>query len=225
MPVVLFTCAGQRVDIVTAFGRAGATTLAVDLERARAGALRRRPPRARAARSTTPATSRRSRALVARARRAALVVPLADLDHRVLAGAPRRARRARAAARPRDDLALRGQVRGAPLLRASTGIAVAADLAAGRAARRPRASRCSSRRAAASARATSTAPPTARELDFFLGYTTAESMVQQVCAGEEFSIDVFCDLEGRCLERDPAHDDRVEGRRVDQGHDDQGRRS
>jgi carbamoyl-phosphate synthase large subunit len=24
-------------------------------------------------------------------------------------------------------------------------------------------------------------------------------MVQQVCAGEEFSIDVFCDLEGRCL--------------------------
>src|SRR4051795_5340663 len=28
---VLFTCAGQRVDIVTAFGRAGATTLAVDV--------------------------------------------------------------------------------------------------------------------------------------------------------------------------------------------------
>ena len=24
-------------------------------------------------------------------------------------------------------------------------------------------------------------------------------MVQQVCAGEEFSIDVFCDLDGRCL--------------------------
>ena len=65
MPVVLFTCAGQRVDIVTAFGRAGATTLAVDLERARAGALRRRPPRARPARSTTPATSTALRALVA----------------------------------------------------------------------------------------------------------------------------------------------------------------
>ena len=30
MPVVLFTCAGQRVDIVTAFGRSGATTVAVD---------------------------------------------------------------------------------------------------------------------------------------------------------------------------------------------------
>jgi carbamoyl-phosphate synthase large subunit len=37
------------------------------------------------------------------------------------------------------------------------------------------------------------------ELDFFLRYTTADSMVQSVCHGEEFSIDVFCDLEGRCL--------------------------
>ena len=55
---VLFTCAGQRVDIVTAFGRAGATTLAVD-----AASSRRRcttPTAARSSRaSTTPATSRR----------------------------------------------------------------------------------------------------------------------------------------------------------------------
>ncbi len=28
-------------------------------------------------------------------------------------------------------------------------------------------------------------------------------MVQQVCKGEEFSIDVFCDLEGRCLNAIP----------------------
>ena len=28
---VLFTCAGQRVDIVSAFGRASATTIAVDV--------------------------------------------------------------------------------------------------------------------------------------------------------------------------------------------------
>ena len=33
MTAVLFTCAGQRVDIVTAFGRAGATTVATDLKR------------------------------------------------------------------------------------------------------------------------------------------------------------------------------------------------
>ena len=39
----------------------------------------------------------------------------------------------------------------------------------------------------------------AAELAFFLRYTTVESMVQELCLGEEFSIDVFCDLEGRCL--------------------------
>jgi carbamoyl-phosphate synthase large subunit len=37
------------------------------------------------------------------------------------------------------------------------------------------------------------------ELDFFLAHTTADSMVQAVCSGEEFSVDVFCDLSGRCL--------------------------
>ena len=39
----------------------------------------------------------------------------------------------------------------------------------------------------------------ATELEFFLGHTPVESMVQELCVGEEFSIDVFCDLEGRCL--------------------------
>jgi carbamoyl-phosphate synthase large subunit len=41
------------------------------------------------------------------------------------------------------------------------------------------------------------------ELDFFLGHTAVESMVQACCAGEEFSIDVFCDLDGRCLNAIP----------------------
>ena len=41
------------------------------------------------------------------------------------------------------------------------------------------------------------------ELDFFLGYTTADSLVQAVCRGEEFSIDVFCDLDSRCLNAVP----------------------
>ena len=30
-------------------------------------------------------------------------------------------------------------------------------------------------------------------------HTPVESMVQELCVGEEFSIDVFCDLDGRCL--------------------------
>jgi len=41
------------------------------------------------------------------------------------------------------------------------------------------------------------------ELDFFLRYTVVPSMVQRVCEGEEFSIDVFSDLEGRCLNAIP----------------------
>ena len=41
------------------------------------------------------------------------------------------------------------------------------------------------------------------ELDFFLARTPAESFVQEVCAGEEFSMDVFCDLEGQCLNSIP----------------------
>jgi len=42
-----------------------------------------------------------------------------------------------------------------------------------------------------------------RELDFFLGYTTVDSFVQEVCRGEEFSVDVFCDLERTCLNAIP----------------------
>ena len=41
------------------------------------------------------------------------------------------------------------------------------------------------------------------ELDFFLGYTAVDSFVQTCCQGEEFSIDVFCDLDGRCLNAIP----------------------
>lgn len=41
------------------------------------------------------------------------------------------------------------------------------------------------------------------ELDFFLGYTTLPSMVQECCTGTEYSIDVLCDLDGRCLDAIP----------------------
>ena len=41
------------------------------------------------------------------------------------------------------------------------------------------------------------------ELAFFLRHTPVDSMVQELCLGEEFSIDVFCDLEGRCLNAIP----------------------
>jgi carbamoyl-phosphate synthase large subunit len=43
----------------------------------------------------------------------------------------------------------------------------------------------------------------AGQLAFFLAYTSVPSFVQERCLGEEFSIDVFCDLEGRCLNAIP----------------------
>jgi carbamoyl-phosphate synthase large subunit len=41
------------------------------------------------------------------------------------------------------------------------------------------------------------------QLGFFLGYTPVDSIVQSCLGGEEFSIDVFCDLEARCLNAIP----------------------
>ena len=41
------------------------------------------------------------------------------------------------------------------------------------------------------------------QLDFFVGYTSVPSFVQEQCLGEEFSIDVFCDLDARCLNAIP----------------------
>ena len=83
VPVVLFTCAGQRVDIVTAFGRAGATTLAVDANEL-APALYAADRRALVPRVDDPGYLDALRALVA-LHDARLVVPLADLDHMLLA--------------------------------------------------------------------------------------------------------------------------------------------
>ena len=41
------------------------------------------------------------------------------------------------------------------------------------------------------------------QLEFFLAYTDVPSFVQELCLGEEFSIDVFCDMDGRCLNAIP----------------------
>jgi carbamoyl-phosphate synthase large subunit len=41
------------------------------------------------------------------------------------------------------------------------------------------------------------------ELAFFLRYTPVPSFVQEVCLGEEFSVDVFSDMDGRCLNAIP----------------------
>ena len=96
MTAVLFTCAGQRVDIVSAFGRAGATTIATDADPL-APALYHADHHALVARVDSPGYVPALAALVAE-HDVRLIVPLTDLDQMLLA---RVARRARAGARAR----------------------------------------------------------------------------------------------------------------------------
>jgi carbamoyl-phosphate synthase large subunit len=198
-PVVLFTCAGQRVDIVEAFGRAGATTLAVDaneLAPALYAAHRRALVPPIVDRGYVPALG----ALVAE-HGASLVVPLADLDHRLLAS--RRGELGALLLLPGSEtITLCEDKYEAHCFFEQQGIPTpptwqADDLPADLEfpvlvkARRGFGSRHIFRAVDRC------------ELDFFLGYTTVDSMVQSVCRGEEFSIDVFCDLEGSCLNAVP----------------------
>ena len=199
MTAVLFTCAGQRVDIIAAFGRAGATTVAVDAGEL-APALYHADRRAIVPRVDDPGYIDVLRALV-ELHEIRLIVPLTDLDHMVLAGS-------------RDRL-------GAPVLLAGVeairrcedkylahvffeehGIPTPPTWLPDRLpaelsfpvlvkARRGFGSRHIYR------------ADNATELEFFVGHTTADSVVQSLCAGEEFSIDVFCDLEARCLNAIP----------------------
>jgi len=197
--VVLFTCAGQRVDIVTAFRRAGATALAVDVDKL-APALYHADRKALVPRVDDPGYVAALRALV-EAHGVKLIVPLTDLDHLVLSQA-------------RDELGVVVLLPPPETIRlcedkylAHTffeehGIATPPtwlpdafpdelEFPVLVKARRGFGSRHIYR---AENRA---------DLEFFLAHTSADSMVQGVCRGEEFSIDVFCDLDGRCLNAIP----------------------
>jgi len=199
MSGVLFTCAGQRVDIVTAFRRAGAWTLATDVNPL-APALYYADEHAFVPRVDDPGYVAALHDLV-KVHDVGLIVPLTDLDHGVLA-------------RRRDELdalvllpapevvdsladkwlahllfeahgigspptwlpgALPDELAFPVLVKARHGFGSRGIY------------RCHDR----------------RELEFFLGYADDDSMVQACCAGEEFSIDLICDLDGRCLEAVP----------------------
>ena len=196
MTAVLFTCAGQRVDIVTAFRAAGATTIATDVDQL-APALYHADCRALVPRVDDPGYIAALRDLVA-LHDVRLIVPLTDLDHLQLA-------------RARDDLG--GAV---VLVPGEEAIARCADkflaheffesqgigspptwLPGGVPDDIPYPVLVKARRGFGSRHIYKAG--NARELEFFLGYTTAESMVQAVCRGTEFSVDVFSDLDGRCL--------------------------
>jgi len=196
---VLFTCSGQRVDIVSAFARAGATTIAADADPL-APALYHAHRHALVPRVSDPSYVPAVRELV-ETHAVALIVPLTDLDQALLADA-------------RDDL-------GAALLLAPAEVVAAmadkwsAHLAFGE---RGLDSPPTWLPAAlpdelpfpvlVKARAGFGSRHIYRagdrvELDFFLRYTPVPSIVQRLCRGEEFSIDVLCDFEGRCLQAIP----------------------
>ena len=199
MTAVLFTCAGQRVDIVTEFGKAGAFTIATDVDPL-APAIYHADRHAFVPRVDDPDYIPALGALV-RDYDVRLVVPLTDLDHEVLS-------------RERDRLDA------FVLLPALDVVQAVGDkyLAHRRFAELGLASPptwlpdelpdevpfpvlVKDRRGFGSRHIFRAHD--GRELDFFLAYTTADSMVQQLCAGEEFSIDVFCDRESRCLNAIP----------------------
>jgi carbamoyl-phosphate synthase large subunit len=196
---VLFTCAGQRVDIVTAFRRAGARTLATDVNPL-APALYYADEHAFVPRVDDAGYVAALAGLV-RDHEITLVVPLTDLDHGVLA----RARKELGALvlLPAPELvdaladkwlahllfeekgigspptwlpdALPDDVPFPVLVKARRGFGSRGIY------------RCKDR----------------RELEFFLDYAKDDSMVQAMCKGEEFSIDLFCDLDSRCLNAVP----------------------
>ncbi|MGH3057688.1 MAG: ATP-grasp domain-containing protein [Gaiellaceae bacterium] len=199
MPAVLLTCVGRRVDIVRAFGAAGAATVAVDVNPLApalyaAGRHALVPPVADE--EYVPALAE----LVA-AHDVDLVVPLADTDQLVLA--ERREELGALVLLPAPDVVERtndkylahvffeehgidspptwlpvdapDDVEFPVLVKARFGFGSRNIFRA----------------------------HDPEELAFFLRYSPVEPMVQRVCAGAEFSLDVFGDLEGRCLNTIP----------------------
>jgi len=197
---VLFTCAGQRVDIISAFGRAGAFTVAADAD-SLAPALYHADSKAIVPRIDAPEYVPALASLVSE-HDVRLVVPLSDLDQGLLA-------RARDALAPALVLVPEPAVcdamadkwlahqffekRSIPSPRSWLPGDVPAD------ARYPLLVKV---RAGFGSRHIYSACDT-DELGFHLRATPVESFVQERCLGEEFSIDVLCDMDGRCLNAIP----------------------
>ena len=199
MTAVLFTCAGQRVDIVSAFGRAGATTVATDINPL-APALYHADRYELVLRVGDPGYVAELVDLVAE-HDVSLVVPLTDLDQPTLA----RSREELGAAvllPPTEVVAQMGDKYlahetferiGIPSppswlpenLPQDLGFPVAVKAREGFGSRHIY--RANDR----------------EELDFHLARTPVPSFVQAWCLGEEFSVDVFCDFDGRCLNAIP----------------------
>ena len=199
MTAVLFTCAGQRVDIVDAFGRAGATTVAADVNPL-APALYRADRWALVPRIDDEEYIPALRALVDE-HDVRLIVPLTDLDQVTLAAAredlgalvllPAEETVERLADKYLAHLLFEERGIASPPTWLPNGVPDDASFPLLVKARNGFGSRHIYR---AEDRV---------QLGFFLGYTPVDSIVQACLGGEEFSIDVFCDLDGRCLNAIP----------------------
>jgi carbamoyl-phosphate synthase large subunit len=196
---VLFTCAGQRVDIVDAFRQAGAVTVAADVNPL-APALYHADVHALVPRIEEDDYVPALRELVDE-HGVDLIVPLTDLDQVILSG--EREELGALVLLPDAEIVERlgdkylahvlFEERGiaSPPTWLPTGVPDDAEFPLLVKARHGFGSRHIYRAADAA------------QLGFFLGYTPVDSIVQACLAGEEFSIDVFCDLDGTCLNAIP----------------------
>jgi carbamoyl-phosphate synthase large subunit len=196
---VLFTCAGQRVDIVSAFGRAGALTVAADANPL-APALYHADRHALVPRIDDPGYVPALQAIV-EAHDVRLIVPLTELDHLVLCDA-RGELDALVLLPDRDVLEAVNDKYLAHQRFVELGIPSPPTWLPGDLPDDLRFPVLVKAREGFGSRHIYRAE-NREELDFFLARTTADSMVQRCCAGDEFSIDVFCDLDGRCLNAIP----------------------
>jgi carbamoyl-phosphate synthase large subunit len=197
---VLFTCAGQRVDIVSAFARAGAHTIAVDLDPL-APALYHADGHVLVPRVGDPAYVPVLAELV-REHDVRLIVSLADQDHITLAHA-REALEPALLLLPDADVieAVRDKY-GAHLRFEALGIDTPATWLPGETPDDLRFPVLVKAREGYGSRNIHRAE-NAEQLAFFLEYSPVPSMVQECLAGDEISVDVFCDLESRCLNAIP----------------------
>jgi carbamoyl-phosphate synthase large subunit len=196
---VLFTCAGMRVDVVTAFQQAGATTIAADADQL-APTLYHADEQVIVPRVDDPAYIP-ALAEIVRERDVRLVVPLTDIDSVQLPH--HRHARAPPLLLPDTDIVVKTADKyEAHKLFEQHGIPSPPSWLPGEVPEDARFPLLVKSRYGYGSRNIYRAEDR-RQLDFFLGYTPVESFVQTCCLGEEFSIDVLCDFEGRCLNAIP----------------------
>lgn len=200
MTAVLFTCAGLRVDIVVAFSAAGAVTVAADTDPL-APALHVADRMALVPRSNDPGYVAVLAALV-REHDVRLVVPLSDVDTALLA-------REGDALAPALVLGPSAEVAAAMAdkwlahqLFEERGIPSPLSWLPGDVPDDARYPLLVKARRGFGSRNIYRAED-AVELAHHLAAAPVDSFAQQQCQGEEFSIDVLCDFEGRCLNAIP----------------------